>query len=493
MSIPQSETSKFSGIFGVGALIALILLALMLKGNIAVLGLLICLVMLFFSYHLEAGLYILLILYPLIGWEFHADIFRGILGSSSEIFELYAPMVDMWALLMVGSYIFYLIRKWLYGEKHRINLPEITWYGLFVASAAVSLMNVGGWELQPSISYTIRFIVFVYIAYVVLGANIIRTKKTLSHALEVVVWMGVIGALLGLLSFVVGGSGSIARAVPISVFGWQPFNYDVFSGHILLAEVLVVALPIAIYLAYAAKTDVRRLVYICASIICGVTAFLTFSRASWLTLIVEGVLALYIFRSHIKWKKIRGYMIGILIFFIPAGVYMGMLLQSAVVSSSNSARITLTEVAWNFFLEHPLFGQGVGTFVGRLEDVRYFTYEFGDPIDAHSILMKILSEQGIVGVATFGLFIGILISSVYARIKSKEYTLEARAVAHLCLCLIIAPLFFQLFNTQYYSARMWVPLMLAISAHVLYRHEREGDAFYTHFRPNKYKIDTEIT
>lgn len=489
----QSQTSKLAWFLGVLALICTLVFGIMLKGNLMVAAILGFLVILFFSYHLEIGLYILIILYPLIGWEFHADIFRGLLGSSSTVLEFYAPMVDVWALLMVGAYLLYLVRKWLYGEKHRIYLPEFGWYSLFIISGLLSLTNVAGWELQPSFSYLVRFLLFVYLAYVVLGVNIIRTKKILHRALEVVVWIGVVGAVLGLLSFVFGGGRGITRAVPIPVFGWQPFNYDTASGHILLAEVLVVAFPIAIYLAYTAQTELRKIMYIIASVICGVTAFLTFSRASWLTLIIQGMLALYLFRSQIKWKKIRGYIFTSLLFLIPAGVYMATLLQSAVVSSSNSTRITLTEVAWSFFLEHPVVGQGVGTFVERLQDVYYFTYEFGAPIDAHSILMKILAEQGILGVVTFGLFIGLLLFSIYKRTMALEYSTEARGVAQLCLFLIVVPLFFQMFNTQYYSARMWVPFMLAIAAHLLYRHEHEGDTFYTHFRPNKYKIDTDVT
>ncbi|HRH23925.1 MAG TPA: O-antigen ligase family protein [Candidatus Magasanikbacteria bacterium] len=489
----EATTSKFTWFLGVSAFIGALIFAIMLKGNMMVAAILGFLVILFFSYHLEIGLYILIILYPLIGWEFHADIFRGLLGSSSAVLEFYAPMVDVWALLMVGAYLLYLVRKWLYGEKHRIYLPEFGWYSLFIISGLLSLTNVAGWELQPSFSYLVRFLLFVYLAYVVLGANIIRTKKILHRALEVVVWIGVVGAILGLLSFAIGPGRGVMRAVPIPVFGWQPFNYDTASGHILLAEVLVVAFPIAIYLALRAQTDARKIVYTIASAICGITAFLTFSRASWLTLIVQGMLALYIFRSQIKWKKIRGYFFTSLLFLIPAGVYMALLLQSAVVSSSNSTRITLTEVAWSFFLEHPVVGQGVGTFVERLQDIHYFTYEFGDPIDAHSVLMKILAEQGILGVATFGLFIGLLLFSIYKRTIAMEYSVEARGAAQLCLFLIIVPLFFQMFNTQYYSARMWVPFMLAIASHLLYRHEHEGTGFYTHFRPNKYKIDTEVT
>lgn len=85
-------------------------------------------------------------------------------------------------------------------------------------------------------------------------------------------------------------------------------------------------------------------------------------------------------------------------------------MQSGIVSSSNSARIALTEIGWHLFLDQQLFGQGIGMYTVLLEDVFYFTSQFGDPIDAHSIVTKISSEQGMFGLMTFGIFVLWIIS-----------------------------------------------------------------------------------
>ncbi len=464
------------------------------RGSLVLAGLSAILIVLFFSYYLEFGLYILIILYPLIGWELHLDTLKGVLGSSSTALDFYAPMVDVWAVFMIGTYGIYLVRKWLMGEKHRIYLPQLRWYALFILSAALSLVNVSGWELHASISYLIRFVLFVYVGYVVLGTNIIRSKEIFRRALTVALGISVVGAFLGLASFVVGGSGmaGVYRAVPIKILGWAPFNYDLVSGHILLAEILVVAFPIGLYLMLTAKKESQKLWYGIAAGICGVTALLTFSRASWVTLIFALALAAYLFRSVINWKKIKKYIYMGIICSIPAVLYMVTFLQSGVVSSSNSTRIILTEVAWKFFLEHPILGQGIGTFVSRLTDVYLFTYEFGDPIDAHSIVTKIMAEQGLLGIITFGLFIGSVLYAMYTRSHNQSYDRDARAASYLSIFLVTIPVVFQLFNTQYYSARMWVPIMLAIAGHLVYRHEHEKSGYYTHFRPDKYKIDTEV-
>jgi len=168
-------------------------------------------------------------------------------------------------------------------------------------------------------------------------------------------------------------------------------------------------------------------------------------------------------------------------------LYMLSTLSSSVVASSNSARIVLTEIGWEYFLEKPIFGQGIGRYEVILEDVGFFTYHFGDPIDAHSILTKISTEQGIVGLLTFGLFVGWIIISIYKRMQHEGFSSRARIAAFLSFFLILTPLIFQLFNTQYYAARMWVPFMLALSLVFLYRHDRSSVSAYVSFLPERKK------
>ena len=452
-------------------------------------------VLLYFSYHLDYGMYILLVLYPMIGWEFHADQLIGALGLSHNGTSFYAPMVDVWTVFLALAYGIYLIRRYLIGEKHRIYIPQIGWYSLFIISALLSLIHVSGIDVSLSIYYIIRFLVFVYFGYVVIGTNCLLTKESLHTALKVVVWLGIFLSAMGIFSLVSGvaSGGGIHRAVPVALFGWNPFNYDQVSGHILLAEVLIVPLPISFFLALTAKKRSEQEFYGFATILIALGIFLTFSRAGWLSMGVEMVLSFFVFKKYLIWKKIKNYVIAGTVIALPMIVYMGIFSTSAIVSSSNSARFMLTEVGWDFFLEHPMFGQGVGTFVNKLTEVYIFRYEFGDPVDAHSIITKLSAEQGLVGLITFSLFVGSIALCAYQRLKNKKYSREARLTAYLALLLIIAPVFFQFFNTQYYSARMWVPIMLGIALLLAYRHDHAETQFYSHLRPDKYYFDTTIT
>ena len=463
---------------------ALILLVIGLGGGIILL-----------SYRLDIGLYIMVFLTPLIGWQFHADYFRSFLGDNSSLLEFYVPMVDFWTIILMIAYAVYLLRKWLKGEKHKITLPGIGLFTLFLLSAVLSLFNVSGSEFGTSISYIIRFPLFIYVGYIILGTNIIRDKIILDRALSVYAWVGCAGALMGLVSLFVGsyGVGGLHRAVPLSIFGWAPLSYvNIAYGPILLAEMLTTAFPVMLYLAYRAKQESERMLYLSMSALTAVITLLTFSRSGWLTLMFEISLCAYFMRTSIPWDKVKKFLPIAGVVVVPLAIYMLLFLRTTVVSSSNSTRLALTQIGWELFLEHPVLGQGVGTFLDRLSEVRFFLYEFGEPIDAHSILTKISTEQGVVGIITFALFIGWVCTSIYTRMKDNDYSPRARMVALLSFFLVAAPIFFQLFNTQYYSARMWIPIVFAMSMNLVYRDESKNALVYTHFRPDKYKIERKI-
>ncbi len=488
------ETPFILWLLGVGASLLFIGVAAALYGPSILLFSGAVALVIFLSYWLDLGIYVMVFLAPMIGWEFRADSFTSLIGSSLAGFHV--PMVDLWTILLLIAYGVYLIRKWLVGEKHRINVPGLGLYSLFLASAVFSLMNAHPWELSSSIGYIVRFPLFMYLGYVVLGTNIIRHKFTLDQALKIYAWVAFFGACMGLLSLVLGvyGLGGLHRAVPFAIYGWQPFSYgSIGYGHILMAEMLTTALPVMVYLAYRGENAYHMFKYICMSIFTGVICLLTFSRAGWVTLFLQVGVFLYLVRGSINWKKVKKFIPALVIAFIPFAAYMALFLKSGIVSSSNSARIALTDIGWNLFLEHPILGQGIGTFIDRLRETYYFIYEFGDPIEAHSIVTKIMAEQGMLGIVTFTLFIGWILRSFYIRMTREQYSIDARIAAFLSFFLVLSPLIFQLFNTQYYSARMWVPIMLALSINLLYRDEKEFPLFYTHFRPDKYKIETDIT
>jgi hypothetical protein len=396
-------------------------------------------------------------------WVIRASDYWYLFRGYPRILSVYAPIVEFWGILVLFAFGLACLRQWLSGERVSIELPGVKLFALFLLSAVLSLVNVDRMLIVSSAWYLIRVLLFLYIVYVVLGANIIKTKETFRRSLIVLAMSGLFGAFVGLLSLFNGAWQEIYgsfRATPFFLYhGWAPFG----DQHIFLAEVLTTVFPLFVYLWYTEKNVRKKQWWWIGTVFVVTIALLTFSRAGWVTLTgLAGVwMLLYEDRSNM-WNRLRSWWIGILL-SIPIVVYfIYFVFTNTLVIGSNAARIALTEIPLFFFFSHPYVGNGVGSFVSMLSEVHFFLLEFGDSIDAHGFIQKILTEQGVFGLITFCMFVGSFVVLAYKRYTSAQYDFNARMVGLLSLFLILSPLLFQLFNTQYYTAKMWVPVALAI-------------------------------
>ncbi|KKQ27205.1 MAG: hypothetical protein US42_C0013G0014 [Candidatus Magasanikbacteria bacterium GW2011_GWC2_37_14] len=418
-----------------------------------------CLILWLFSKYLTWGFYILVALAPMLHWQFRLNDWRFVLEKYPQFLDFYAPMVDVWASFMIAALAINLIGKWWRGEKINLPLPGVWFYGLFLFSALLSCLNLFPGELVNSLKYIIRFPLFVYLGFVVFGLSAISNKQILERAMKIFVGVSFLGALMGLASLFMGvwNTAGLVRAVPFAILGWAPFG----DQHIFLAEVFIAALPMAYYFYYLAENKKQKFFWLSVFFFILLICLLTFSRAGWLTLFFMAIIILWLEKPQQVFKYLQNKIWFFVLMLLPFIGYMSWFLQSRVVRLSNEARIAITSIGWFLFKDHPFIGQGVGTFEDRISSIWYFVYEFGTPIDAHSILSKLLAEQGILGVVAFALFIGYFISLAYKKFKnSLEKNLKAEGL--LTIVLISGPLFFQLFSTQYYSAIMWLPIVFGI-------------------------------
>ena len=352
-----------------------------------------------------------------------------------------------------------------------IAAPGWRWYGLFVLSAAVSLFSLGP-GFSSGVWYIGRFLIFVYAGYVVLGADIIENKKILERSLVAFAASGAVAAIMGVASLVCGAWRDvygIVRVTPFALGGWAPFG----DQHIFLAEAILATLPSAGYLWHLRYRDKDSRQWLSALIAVMIAvALLTLSRAGWIALAVEAAVAAHFAGGKKMWRYYLGRVWPLALAVLPILFYFVYFLSgSDIVRGSNATRWSLTQISWMYFQEHPLIGTGIGSFVPLVADTWYFTLEFGDPVDAHGIVQKIGTEQGILGLVTFALFVWLLLRRVYLRATDLSYDDSARAAAVFGLALMCGSLTFQLFNTQYYSSVMWVPLALALAAQSVHRRD----------------------
>lgn len=432
------------------------------------------------SWHLEFGLLVLAGLALMNTWMFSFEKYASLFREFPQFAALNAPVVDFWAVGLLIAFLLHQIREFWAEKRPQFRAPAMHWYALFVLSACVSLFALSYVELAGSIKYLFRFLVFAYVGYVLLPVNICRTKQTFEQLMKTVVLVGIGGALMGIISILVGTwqVGGFVRAVPFAIFGWAPFGYQ----HILLAEVLTSVLPIALFLYW--KSEGRKKSFWGAgSFLIFITALLTLSRAAWVVLAVQSILFIVLTGTYVDWKAVLHKLrLPILLICVLAVYMLGFILLNPTVQSSNSARIELARISYALFRESPWIGQGVGTFVNRLAEVSVFRLEFGDPIEAHGVIQKVGAEQGTFGLLTFGAFFLVFFTRLIKRIRSKLHNNDARMYAFMGFFLALGPFIFQLFNTHYYSSKLWVPIGIALAALSLYETDRkhgkvfQGDA-----------------
>ncbi|EKD66930.1 MAG: hypothetical protein ACD_48C00672G0002 [uncultured bacterium] len=437
------------------------------------------------SFHLDIGWYILVFLSPMIHWMLRGVDYWYVFKDYPVLMDIKAPLVEFWALFLLVAFVISRLRLWSRGEKQRLLLPGVFWFGLFMISAFISLINVHPTELIGSAWYAIRFLLFCYIAYIVLGANIVTSKDMFRKSLYALAAGGIFASMIGFVSLFTGAWRDVygvPRATPFALFGgWAPFGYQ----HIFLGETLTTTFPVFVYLWYVAKKQHKKW-WASVAVFVLIVGLLTLSRAAWVTYAIEFGLFLFLLRHIDRFKRIsRTFFTGIVLVSPLMLYFIYFVFTSVIVQGSNAARLALTDIALFFWKWHPIVGNGVGSFVPMLREVLYFEIEFGEAIDAHGMIQKLLSEQGIFGLLTFSLFLFWILKHLYKRYRDSQCSEDARWVGLVSLFLVLSPVIFQLFNTQYYSSKMWVPIAIAVVGNIVYRHEKTSGIVHINFKQVK--------
>ncbi len=384
-----------------------------------------------------------------------------------------APLADFLAIIIFLTLI---LKTWRKSQKRRAFLPwfiafketGLEYFLPFLAAGMISLVNVEPEQSGGSFKYLLRPIVFFYLMWIVLPHFIIATKEILRKTVNIIFASGLIAAFWGVFSaFTKSGGGLWKRITPGELLGLSPLTYN----HNILAEVLVLAAPLAFFLFLKSQKSSNKLLeknLFLFFIFITITALLTFSRAAWISLIFEVLIYFLMIKqktlppkspktSRIWWKKT-----GIVfILLLPVIVYMAAFSLSSTVKSSTTTRLDMTGIAWVYFSEHPLIGNGVGTFTKLIGDTRLFMVEYGDPLDSHGVIQKLMAETGLLGLITFFIFAGWILAQLY---QSARYAAEEKELKILFLASFLGSLVFQLFNTSYYNQHLWLIAGIALAA-----------------------------
>jgi len=406
------------------------------------------------------GLWLIGLTFPFINWQIYLSQ------------NLNAPPVDWIGLILLFATLVLTLRT---NSYRQFKLPLLLYFLIFFMVALISVGQSYFWEI--GLKYILRPYLFCYLVYLVLPANLIKSEQRLWQMIKLIYLVSLLVALLSLLYsiFFAPEQNEIFRMVPFSLGNFQPLG----SNQNLLAELMVLAVPLAAclgFITYQRHKLFGRLIMVSIFFLVAVL-LLTLSRAGWLVLGLQIIFFwLWIWPNlpnRDLWRKkfkqfFQNYLALFLLFTLMAGFLMLQLFSSPVVSSSDSNRILQWKIGLEMLRSNYLFGTGPGSFMEVLNRDPYFQYEFGSNLDAHGLALKLLSEVGILGTLFFILFLFILLRrGVKILLKLKDRQNEYLILSCLLLTCVSA-LVFQLFNTSYLTAKMWLPLGIFTAAAYLY-------------------------
>ncbi len=433
-----------------------------------------------FLYHQPFyGLFLVIFLAPFTGLTVDLSTVQW-LKDLNYINRIQAPASDLLVLLLGTAVVCHLLVNYYKKRASRLHiyiaLQQTGFYYLipFLLAGALSVFNVPHEQIYSSLKYLLRPILFSYLMWLLLPYLLIETEKQYKKILNIVFWTGIITALFAWLPILKDPfNTSLQILVPGGIWGIAPLTYN----HNILAEVLVATLPLAFFYFTNPQLENKKVrkSYFAAFVFILITALLTFSRAAWIALFFELIIYFWI-NNQLQLpspptkinKKIFSKEIGfITVALLPFIIYLGIFSFTSVVASSNATRWDMTQIAWTYFSKHPLIGNGIGTFTNLLADTRLFTVEYGDPLDAHGVIQKLIAEEGLAGLITFFIFFVWIFKELFRGLYQAKDTVSRRLETVLFLS-VAGSLIFQLFNTSYYSPHLWLPLGLAVVGKKIY-------------------------
>jgi len=368
----------------------------------------------FWNKAIEAVIIALLILTPLVFYPYLVRIFNPPKELAFSILVIIGLM--LWKLKMVSEEEVKIART-------SLNLPILA----FMAICPLSLL----WSNSPMVSL-LELPLFLAgpILYFIVTNNI-KSEHQVNRLLTALL---VITSLLGIYGiFQYNGidfafwKGNVARSQVFGLFG----NVNYF------AEYLIVPLPLAISLFFAARNRTHKILLLVGILAMGGSLILTFTRGSYLAIGISSLFMFFLYlasrgKGFIKeHKKIFIFILALIIlvtflFALPnplnkpgtaiSKIKSRISISQFTESSSLKRRIAIWKFTGMMIKDHPIFGSGLGTFkynslsyqaqfFDQGENRSLYPYGFADK--AHNEYLQLGAELGMLGL---GIFLWLLIT-----------------------------------------------------------------------------------
>ena len=172
-------------------------------------------------------------------------------------------------------------------------------------------------------------------------------------------------------------------------------------------------------------------------------SLLTLSRGGWIGLLFAIILILFL-------SSKRKFIVAFLSFVILVLIFIPHIRERFLFTftfNGDASRFALWKGAWGMIKEHPLLGNGIGTFMANFSK---FTKGLGVQY-AHNCYLQIWAETGVFALISFVSFISLLLwQGILSFRKSQDYTVLGLT------CAIFGFLVHSFFDNHFYSLQLVV-------------------------------------
>ena len=317
-------------------------------------------------------------IYALYGVFFTANIFNPSIRIS--FVNIYASNA-----LIILAFVFLVFNK-LIGKKKKLLYSTIDLPMIFFIIYIFSSIKLNSISIQSK--RVMAYVVFSLMYFVSL--NILDSREKIMKMLRVILFSSFAGSLIIIYTFY------FSRFRGSDLRGFGNFGNPNAAGQYLISVI-----PFLFYFVINKKNPIYKIMFFFISF----SLMLTLSRASIFSLMISFVFMVTIFKKN-YWYFLFAVICSAGVIFYPP-VWERLLNIINLKDNSLLARITLWGDALSQFADSPLFGIGVGKFMGSALPYDSKTFNI-----AFNMFITILTENGVTGLLLYlWIWAGVFFSS----------------------------------------------------------------------------------
>lgn len=315
----------------------------------------------------------------------------------------------LYLIFLVGVYIYKGLFKMTNPlSKEAVDIPIIIYALLILISTITSI--------DPSGSFRDLAIHFTAIGFVLVVINNIQTKEDFNILVTFLVIAATLVALYGLYQYKVGVEMEDKWVDSVNNPDIKTRVYSVFGNPNILAEYLIMIIPISAALFWYSKKIHKKAIFLITSLILTIALVLTLSRGGW----VGFAFGIFIFIILIEKKLLLALIpIALLgIYFLPQSIVNRILTIGNLGDSSNAYRIRLWKITLEIIRDNWLVGVGFGYIPFK---TTFETYIRTMPAyHSHNTYLQTMGEMGILGLIVFIMLIFVLYKYAIKKLMKEE-------------------------------------------------------------------------